>query len=127
MTKFNYRDEMKNEILEYLDELADAGEDLEDCDSDRIYELICENAPSNILGKTLYEDSPYSDMELREHVLENEDTLREVIYDYELDPKEIVTKFLRRDWAFFDNWIREYCIFGAIQEALDEYRNGLPK
>jgi hypothetical protein len=131
MERYNYREAIKSDILEYLTEnytTEELKEKIIDYDrSDFENELhddlwICDSVTGNASGsytfsRTLAKEYIQSDNK-------NLNLLQEAAREFCCE-NEVTKRFFADDWEYFDVTIRCYLLGSAISEALDELENAL--
>ena len=120
--KYNYLEEMKNDILDYLrenytiEELREKLEDRNEFESHLHDDLWVEDSVTgNASGS--YTFSTYK---AKEYVIDNIELLEEAHAEFGLDSETISTRFLNEEWEYFDVTIRCSLLYQALIKALDE-------
>ena len=123
MGNYNYIEEMKSDILDYIAENVNAGdfsdrEELEEKLNDDLWTVdsVTGNASGSYTCNTF---------KAREYVLDNIDLLQEAFSEFCEDAATVGEKFLNEEWEYFDVTIRCYLLGQAISEALDEIEDTL--
>ena len=123
MTNYNYLENIKADVKEYIDNeinLKDFSdrEELEEKLNDTLW--INDSVTGNASGS--YTFNSYKAME---YVLDNMDLLEEMCGEFGVDNETIGKKFLEGAWEWMDVSIRCYLLGQAISEALDEIEEEL--
>jgi hypothetical protein len=121
MTKYNYLEEIIEDVKEYLRNEAEFDQedlfynrnDLEEKLHDALW--INDSVTGNASGS--YFCNTYKS---KECVLDNMDLLNEMCGDFGIEAETIGEKFLNDEWEWLDVSIRCYLLGQAISEALDE-------
>ena len=116
--KYNYWDEMKVDIKNYLSEnnikvLKNERSDLED----KLYNelFLADGVTGN--GSGSYTFNSYK---AKEYIMDNVELLKEDSNEFCLDREDIADRFLREDFEYFDVTIRCYLLSQVLNEVLDE-------
>lgn len=116
---YNYLEEMKNDILEYLHyESAEyKGLDRKEL-AEALHDDFWDNDSITGNGSGAYFSAT---KEAQEAVADNMDICVEALQEFCTPMKTVAEKFLSQDWDYFDITIRCYLLGQAIEEALDDY------
>lgn len=115
---YNYLEEMKNDVMEYINNeinLADYEdrEELEQFLNDELFTV--DSVTGNASGSYTF-----NRWQAKEYVEDNMDELQSAINEFCINSETVADKFLSEDWEYFDVTIRCYLLEQAIAEALDE-------
>lgn len=119
---YNYREEMKNDILEAIRENYTAEEIAEQMtDRDSFAETLNDElwTDDSVTGNASGSYT-FSRATAKEYVTENIDLATEALREFCLDSDTIAEHFLEEDWEYFDVTIRCYLLAGLIWEVLEE-------
>lgn len=61
----------------------------------------------------------HNEPELKTHVLQNMDTLKDALYDFGSTDEQIAKHFVNEEWGYFDTILRCYLLGAALQQALE--------
>lgn len=117
-TMYNYLEEMKNDVMEYINNEIDLSnyedrDELEQFLNDELFTV--DSVTGNASGSYTF-----NRVQASLYVLDNMDLLQEAIREFCIDSETVADKFLSDDWEYFDVTIRCYLLWQAIAEALDE-------
>lgn len=126
MMHYNYREAMREDILQHIrenytaDEIREKLEDREEWRTELEDDLWIEDTVTgNASGSYTFNSN-----QAREYVLDNMDELTDALRDFCEDPAEIGSHFLREDWEYFDVTIRCHllgeCITAVLFDLADE-------
>lgn len=107
MEKFDYQNEMVDNIKNYLAET-----------DERNYDTLYDELWT--VDEVTHNMYTHNEPEAKDHVLENMDLLKEALYEFGTPNEEIAKRFLNEDWGYFDTTIRCSLIGTALQQALEE-------
>lgn len=115
---YNYLEEMKNDVMEYINNEIDLSnyedrDELEQFLNDELFTV--DSVTGNASGSYTF-----NRVQASLYVLDNMDLLQEAIRGFCIDSETVADKFLSDDWEYFDVTIRCYLLGQAIAEALDE-------
>ena len=119
---YNYREEMKHDILEAIRENYTAEEIAEQMtDRDSFAETLNDElwTDDSVTGNASGSYT-FSRATAKEYVTENIDLATEAMREFCLDSDTIAEHFLEEDWEYFDVTIRCYLLAGLIWEVLEE-------
>ena len=116
--KYDYMEEMKKDIREYIDNEIDlSGYE----DKDDLYEFlndelwIADSVTGNGSGSyTFCRETA------KQYVLDNMDLLKECVYGFDIRNDIVAEKFLNEEYEYFDVSIRCYLLSSAILEVLED-------
>ena len=116
MKKYNYKEVMKNDVLEAIKEYKEyenvSVEDL-DIDTLRDYLWMYDSVTGNGSGSYTMNSA-----KAKEYVLDNEDLQVEVIKEFGLDSEDIADHLY--DWEYWDVSIRCYLLDEVLEDVLKE-------
>lgn len=116
MEKYNYREVMKNDVLEAIKEYMEWEEvSVEDLDIDALKDYLWTDDSVTGNGSGSY---TMNSEKAKEYVLDNEDLQVEVITEFGLDSEVIADKL--HAWEYWDVVIRCYLLDEVLQNALQE-------
>ena len=107
MEKFDYQNEMVDNIKNYLAET-----------DERNYDTLYDELWT--VDEVTHNMYTHNEPEAKYHVLENMDLLEEALYEFGVPDKEIAKRFMNEDWGWFDTTIRCSVLGAALQQALEE-------
>ena len=118
MRNYNYYEEVKNDVLEYVKNEIDLKEfdtleELEEKLNDELF--VNDSVTGNASGS--YTFNCYK---AKEYVLDNIDLLHDMVKEWYIDAETIADKFLYEEWEYFDVSIRCYVLGSCIADALEE-------
>ena len=116
---YNYLEEMKKDILAYLEE---NGGEYEGLDREEVEESLNNDLwdKDEITGNG--GDLYFCTMEeTKEAVKDNMSLAIEALREFCVPMEEVGERFLQEEWDYLDATIRCYLLGAAIAEALDEY------
>ena len=120
---YNYREAMKEDILEYIKDNYTTDEIRDNLETDR------DGWEQDLNDALWVEDSvtgnasgsyTFNTWKAKEYVSENMDLLNEAMDEFCTETRTIAEHFLNEDWEWFDVSIRCYLLSSALSEALDE-------
>lgn len=120
MKIYNYRDEMYDDIQQYIEDNIDLAdyEDAEELEEALNDELWAEDSVTgNASGSYTFDRA-----KAREYVLANMDLLAEMCSDFGIDNSTIGEKFINEDWEYFDVSIRCYLLGEMIGTVIEKER-----
>ena len=131
--KYNYCEQIKNDVLVYIKDNYTIEEQIENLDNrDEWLEKlnddlwIEDSVTGNASGSYTFDR-----WKAREYVVEWLDVLKDALDEFGTPSETIANNFLNEEWEYFDVTIRCYLLNGAIIHALDEleeyYNKILPK
>ena len=115
---YNYREEMKKDIRNYIDEninysdyesIKELRDDLEDTLFDE--DSVTGNATGSYIFNTWL---------AKEYVIDNVGDLKGAIDEFGIDAETVTEKFINEDWEYFDVIIRCYLLNECIASVIDE-------
>ena len=119
MRKYDYYEEVKNDVINYINEneisLSDH-EDLEDMEetlNDTLWAV--DSVTGNASGSYTF-----NRLQAREYVIENLDLLSEACEDFGIPAETVGNKLMGEDWEWMDVIIRCYVLGASISDALEE-------
>lgn len=119
--KYDYYEEVKNDVVNYINDneisLADF-EDLEDMGeslNDTLW--VVDSVTGNASGSYTF-----NRLEARGYVIENLDLLSEACDVFGVPAETVGNKFLSEEWEWMDVTIRCYVLGAAISDALEELK-----
>lgn len=122
MTRYDYYEEVKNDVINYINEnmeyikekvdISDRDQ-LESWLSDELF--VDDSVTGNASGSYTFNRA-----EAKEYVLDNMDLLSDAIDNFSEDMAKIGYMFLAEDWETFDVFIRLYVLDTCISDAIDE-------
>lgn len=116
MKKYNYKEVMKNDVLEAIKECIEyENVSVEDLDIDALRDYLWANDSVTGNGSGSYTMNTRLS---KEYVLDNEDLQIEMIKELGLDSEDI-TKHLY-DWEYWDVLIRCYLLDEVLQHVVEE-------
>ena len=116
MKKYNYREVMKNDVLEAIKEYMEyENVSVEDLDIDTLSEYLWANDSVTGNGGGSY---TMNSAKAKEYVHGNEDLQVEVIKEFGLDRYDIAKHL--HDYEYWDVSIRCYLLDEVLQDALEE-------
>lgn len=124
MKRYNYREAMREDILDYirseinLDDFRGNRDELEELLNDDLW--TTDSVTGNASGSYTFNSN-----RAREYVLDNMDDLTDALREFCEDPAEIGSRFLREDWEGFDVTIRCYLLGECIAVVLDDLEDEL--
>ena len=120
MTNYDYREEMKKDIMEYLNDnypdiqvTPDNRDEWSEKLNDELW--IADSVTGN--GSGSYTFNSYK---AKEHVTDNMELCTEALQEFCTDLKDVAEKFLGENWEYFDVTIRCYLLGEMIETVLDE-------
>ena len=124
--KYNYLESVTADALEYIRDNYTAAEIAEEITEDRDAfaeklndEMwIADSVTGNASGS--YTFNRYKAME---YVTADPDTVAEALREFCVEAETIAEHFLDQDWEYFDVTARCYCLYYAIDAALDKLEN----
>jgi hypothetical protein len=113
MAYYNYKEAMKDDILEYC---SDNSIDLETYDIDKLNEELWteDSVTGNASGSYTF-----STVLAKEYVMGNLDLLREACEEFGMDKAEYLDKMVEEQWEYLDVTIRCYLLGEAISYAIE--------
>lgn len=117
---YNYYDEVKADILDYIRNNVDLAEfdSLEELAENLNEDLwIDDSVTGNASGSYTFNNST-----AKEYVFENMDLVEEMASNFCVDLSDIGRHFLTENWEWFDVCIRCYVLNACIYDALEEIR-----
>lgn len=125
MTSYDYREEMKKDIMDYLNDnypniqvTPDNREEWSEKLNDELW--IADSVTGN--GSGSYTFNSYK---AKEYVTDNMDLCTEALQEFCDDSKTIAEKFLCEEWEYFDVTIRCYLLGEMIETVLDDMGEGV--
>lgn len=116
---YNYLEEMKKDILEYL---HDEGAEYKGLDREELAEALNNDLWNNDYITGNGSDAYFSaTQEAQKAVADNMGLCVEALREFSTPMETVAEKFLSQDWDYFDVTIRCYLLGQAIEEALDNY------
>lgn len=117
--KYNYREAMVSDILEYIENEInildfDSRENLVETLNDRLWD--CDSVTGNGSGSYTF-----NAWKAKEYVMDNIGDLQLACDDFCIDDATVGEKFLAEDWEYFDVTIRCWYLGSCIEEAIDRY------
>lgn len=116
---YNYLEEMKADILEYL---YDEGAEYKGLDREELAEALRDDLWDNDSitgnGSGAYFSTT---QEAKKAVMDNMGLCIEALREFCAPMEMVADKFLSQEWEYFDVTIRCYLLGQAIEEALDDY------
>lgn len=120
---YNYMEAVKNDVLENigyyfsLEEIAAKLHEDRDDFAEELNDLfwIDDSVTGNASGSYTFNRA-----QAREYVTGDMDTVAEAIREFCMESETIADHFLCEDWEYFDVTARCYCLYSAIDTALDE-------
>lgn len=119
MRKYDYYEEVKSDVINYINEneisLTDF-EDLEDMEESLNGTLwVVDSVTGNASGSYTF-----NRIQAREYVIENLDLLSEACDDFGIPAETVGNKLMSEEWEWMDVTIRCYVLGAAISDALEE-------
>ena len=114
----DYVEEMKADIAQYIADEAEieCGEDRDSFEQRLNDDLWFEDSVTGN-GSGSY---TFSTAKAHENVMGNEDYIREMVHEWGIEAQDLVDRFLRGEWEWFDVSIRCYLLGQVLAEVLDE-------
>lgn len=122
MTRYDYYEEVKNDVINYINEnmeyikekvdISDRDQ-LESWLSDELF--VDDSVTGNASGSYTFNRA-----EAKEYVLDNIDLLSDACDNFGENMEKIGYMFLAEDWETFDVFIRLYVLDTCISDAIDE-------
>lgn len=121
---YDYREALKRDILDYLEDNADflypEVDDLEELEERLCDDLwTCDSVTGNGSGSYTFNRG-----EAQEYVFDNMDECIEALKEFCVDAETIAEKFLSEDWEYFDVTIRCYLLGECISDVMEEIKDG---
>ena len=120
MTDYDYREEMKNDIMDYINDnypdiqvTPDNRDEWEEKLNEELW--IADSVTGN--GSGSYTFNSYK---AKEYVIDNMELCTEALQEFFTNSKTVGEKFLCEDWEYFDVTIRCYLLGEMIETVLDE-------
>lgn len=119
ITKYNYFEAVKADVVDYIREEIDLAEyegrrdDLEEDLNDMLWTV--DSVTGNGSGSYTF-----SRETAKGYVFEDTETVTEALKEFDVDAETIAEKFFDEDWEYFDATARCYVLGSAIAAALDE-------
>lgn len=122
MTRYDYYEEVKNDVINYINENMEYIKekvDISDRDqlkswlSDELF--VDDSVTGNASGSYTFNRA-----EAKEYVLDNIDLLSDACDNFGENMEKIGYMFLAEDWETFDVFIRLYVLDTCISDAIDE-------
>ena len=120
MTDYDYREEMKNDIMDYINDnypdiqvTPDNRDEWEEKLNEELW--IADSVTGN--GSGSYTFNSYK---AKEYVMDNTDLCSEALVNFAVGSEEIADRFLQEDFEYFDVTIRCYLLGEMIETVLDE-------
>lgn len=114
----DYVEEMKTDIAQYIADEAEIedGEDRDDFEQRLNDDLWTEDSVTGN-GSGSY---TFSGSKAHENVMGNEDYVRQMVYEWGIEAKDLVDRFLNAEWEWFDVSIRCYLLGQVLAEVIDD-------
>lgn len=122
--KYNYYNEMKNDIMEYLNDY-----DYSDYVDPNTHTVDNDGLLFSLHDDLWVEDSitgngsgsyTFSAAIAKEYVEDNLDLLRDAIFEYCINPEDVGNRFINGDYEYFDVSIRCYLLSSVLEDVIDE-------
>lgn len=120
MERYDYREEMKKDILRYIDECRDKSDGIiTDEERDSLYDdmFISDDVTGNASGSYTY-----NAWKAEEYVAHNLDLLGQALDEFDIDGNTLRKK-MSGEWA--DCTIRCYLLGQVIGDVIEEYNNSI--
>ena len=119
MRKYDYYEEVKNDVINYISENGiglSEFEDLEDM-AESLNDILwsADSVTGNASGSYTF-----NRIQAREYVIENLDLLSEACDDFGIPAETVGNKLMSEEWEWMDVTIRCYVLGAAISDALEE-------
>lgn len=118
---YDYMEEMKEDIKNYLEEHKDYIDADTLKDKDYLWQELndacwmADDVTGNASGSYTF-----NSYKAKEYVTENMDYVLEMVREFCIDSETVAEKFLNEEWEWFDVSVRCYLLGQAITEVLDE-------
>lgn len=121
---YNYREEMKNDVCEWIRDNMTAADIAEHGDIDGLREWLNDElwTDDSVTGNGSGSYTMSSDMS-KDNVVDNFYLLIEACEEFCVSFKEFGKKLYAEDWCWADVTIRCYLLYNAISDALHEMEN----
>ena len=124
--KYNYLETVTADALEYIrdcyttEEIAQAIIEDRDQFAEKLNDemWIVDSVTGNGSGSYTFNSRKALDF-----IAADPDTVAKALREFCVEAETIADKFLSQDWEYFDVTARCYCLYGAIDAALDELEN----
>lgn len=122
--KYNYYNEMKSDIMEYLNDYDYSDyvdPNTKDIDKDGLMWSLHDDlwVEDSITGNGSGSYT-FSIVKAKEYVEDNLDLLRDVISEYCISVEDVGNRFIEGDYEYFDVSIRCYLLSSVLEDVIDE-------
>ena len=117
MADYDYRDAMKKDILDYIEDNIDLEKYSREELSEKLNEDLWVEDSVTGNGSGSY---TFNRAEAKEYVVDNTELCKQALDEFCVSAEQIAENFLCEDWEYFDVTIRCYLLSEMIEEALDE-------
>ena len=116
-----YNDEVKADVIEWINENINYIDDDVKADKDALSEYLNDNlwTADSVTGNGSGSYT-FNRMEAKEKVFADIETVKEALDEFETPAGTIAEKFLDEDWEYFDVTARCYVLGSAIYEVLED-------
>ena len=118
---YNYHEEMKNDVCEWIRDNMTAADIAEHCDVDGLREWLNDElwADDSVTGNGCGSYT-MNRAASKQNVIDNFPLLIEACQEFCVEYKEFGKKLYAEDWCWADVTIRCYLLYNAISDALEE-------
>ena len=120
MTNYDYREEMKSDIMDYIkykypdiQVTPDNREEWSEKLNDKLW--VADSVTGN--GSGSYTFNSYK---AKEYIMDNMDLCTEALANFAVGMEEVADRFMQEDFEYFDVTIRCYLLGEMIETVLDE-------
>ena len=116
-----YNDEVKADVIEWINENINYIDNDVKADKDAFYEYLNDNlwTADSVTGNGSGSYT-FNRMKAKENVLADFETVKEALHEFCVPAETIAEKFLSDDWEYFDVTARCYVLGWAIYEILED-------
>lgn len=122
MTRYDYYEEVKNDVINYINENMEyIKEKVDISDRDQLESWLSDElfVDDSITGNASGSYT-FNRAEAKEYVLDNIDLLSDACDNFGENMEKLGYMFLAEDWETFDVFIRLYVLDTCISDAIDE-------
>ena len=116
-----YNDEVKADVIEWINENIDYIDDDVKADKDALFEYLNDNlwTEDSVTGNASGSYT-FNSWDAENYVKADMDTVKEALTEFCVPAETIAEKFLNEDWEYFDVTARCYVLESAIYEVLED-------